>query len=84
MILGDSAAVKALLFSRQKINLHQAGQEFEFKAPRPMPGSAGLSFIAITEMDNIVLRITQAGIAIEQSRVELNWCVRTGSVDLCT
>lgn len=31
---------KALKFGQQKINLHQAGREFEPKARRPTPGSA--------------------------------------------
>ena len=36
---------KALTFGQQKINLHQAGQEFEPKAAVAMPGSADLCFI---------------------------------------
>lgn len=32
----------ALAFGRSKINLHQAGHEFEPKAHRPAPGSADL------------------------------------------
>lgn len=31
---------KALQFGQQKINLHEAGKEFEPKALRPTPGSA--------------------------------------------
>jgi len=36
---------KALRFGEQKINLHQAGQEFEPKAAAPTPGSADLCFL---------------------------------------
>ncbi|MFD0872309.1 Virulence protein STM3117 [Chlamydia abortus] len=36
---------KALRFGQQKINLHEAGKEFEPKAKHPMPGSADLCFI---------------------------------------
>jgi len=39
---------KALAFGGQKINLHQAGREFEPKAERPVPGSADLCFIVAT------------------------------------
>lgn len=35
----------ALSFGSQKINLHQAGNEFEPRAGRPTPGSADLCFI---------------------------------------
>ncbi len=38
---------RALTFGGQKINLHQAGAEFEPKALRPTPGSA--DFCLITE-----------------------------------
>src|SRR5438046_1050439 len=33
---------KALTFGRQKINLHQAGREFEPKAQHPTPGSVDI------------------------------------------
>lgn len=36
---------KALRFGRQKLNLHEAGQEFEPKAARPTRGSADLCFV---------------------------------------
>src|SRR5690349_13916649 len=36
---------RALAFGAQKINLHQAGREFEPKALRPTPGSGDLCFI---------------------------------------
>src|SRR5690606_39594847 len=36
---------KARAFGTQKINLHQAGAEFEPHAHRPTPGSADLCFI---------------------------------------
>lgn len=35
----------ALKYGIQKINLHQAGKEFEPKAQKPTPGSADLCFI---------------------------------------
>ena len=42
----------ALKFGSQKINLHQAGEEFTPHADRPVPGSADLCFVtdrSITE-----------------------------------
>ncbi|WP_172300228.1 VOC family protein [Pseudoruegeria sp. HB172150] len=42
---GDGTPRVALSFGSQKINLHQAGAEFEPKAARPVPGSADLCFL---------------------------------------
>ena len=44
-------ARKALAFGRQKLNLHQAGREFEPKAALPTPGSADLCLIADVALD---------------------------------
>jgi catechol 2,3-dioxygenase-like lactoylglutathione lyase family enzyme len=48
------AGRKALVFGRQKINLHQAGHEFEPKALRPTPGSADLCLIAATPLEQVI------------------------------
>ncbi len=45
---------KALAFGSQKINLHEAGKEFEPKAHRPTPGSADLCFISTTPIDEVI------------------------------
>ena len=42
----------ALGFGGQKINLHQAGAEFEPKATRPTPGSADLCFLSQTPVSD--------------------------------
>jgi catechol 2,3-dioxygenase-like lactoylglutathione lyase family enzyme len=60
---------KALRFGDQKINLHQAGHEFEPKALRPMPGSADLCFIAATPLAEVVAHLQALGIAIEEGPV---------------
>jgi catechol 2,3-dioxygenase-like lactoylglutathione lyase family enzyme len=65
----------ALTFGRQKINLHQAGHEFEPKALRPMPGSADLCFIAQTPLAAVIAHLTEAGVAIEEGPV-----ARTGAL----
>lgn len=59
----------ALLFGRQKINLHPAGREFEPKADRPTPGSGDLCFIADGPMEAILAHLKAAGVAIEQGPV---------------
>ncbi|OWV68927.1 glyoxalase [Rhizobium sp. R339] len=65
---------KALKFGRQKINLHQAGHEFEPKAKHPVPGSGDLCFIAETPLADVIAHLLTRGIAIEEGPVE-----RTGA-----
>lgn len=55
----------ALHFGRQKINLHQAGAEFEPKAAHPAPGSGDLCFITEAPIEEVVTRLEGAGVAIE-------------------
>ena len=64
----------ALHFGRQKINLHQAGREFEPKALAPTPGSADLCFIAETPVQGVIAHLTARGIAVEEGPV-----VRSGA-----
>ncbi|MFS8111289.1 VOC family protein [Rhizobium jaguaris] len=56
---------KALTFGNQKINLHQAGHEFEPKAKRPTPGSADLCFISKTPIDDVIAHLEAEGVAVE-------------------
>lgn len=65
----------ALQFGRQKINLHQAGREFEPKALRPTPGSADLCFLAAIPMDAVLAHLAAAGVTIEEGPV-----ARTGAL----
>lgn len=64
----------ALHFGGQKINLHEAGREFEPKAAVPTPGSADLCFLLSGPLDGAIARLKQAGIAIVEGPVE-----RTGA-----
>ena len=64
----------ALHFGRQKINLHQAGREFEPKARKPTPGSADLCFLAATPIAEVVAHLEARGVAIEDGPV-----ARTGA-----
>ncbi|WP_312945430.1 VOC family protein [Stutzerimonas kunmingensis] len=65
---------KALSFGNQKINLHQAGREFEPKAERPTPGSADLCFIVATPLDRVIAHLETQGVSIIEGPVQ-----RTGA-----
>jgi catechol 2,3-dioxygenase-like lactoylglutathione lyase family enzyme len=58
-----------LQFGRQKINLHQAGREFEPKALRPTPGSADLCFLAAIPLEAVIAHLAVAGVEIEEGPV---------------
>jgi catechol 2,3-dioxygenase-like lactoylglutathione lyase family enzyme len=66
---------KALRFREQKINLHQAGNEFEPKAAHPTPGSGDLCFITKAPIEEAIAHLKALHHAIEEGPVE-----RTGAV----
>lgn len=62
------AGRKALAFGQQKINLHEAGREFDppaIKAAHPVPGSGDLCFLTAVPLADVVARAAALGIAIE-------------------
>lgn len=61
---------KALKFGAQKINLHQAGHEFDPKAKHPIPGSGDLCFIAETPLADVITHLQASDVAIEEGPVE--------------
>ncbi|WKA59602.1 VOC family protein [Planococcus shenhongbingii] len=65
---------KALKFGNQKINLHEAGKEFEPKAKTPMPGSADLCLITDTSIPEVILYLRNCQVEIEEGPVK-----RTGA-----
>ena len=67
-------ARKALAFGRQKINLHQAGREFEPKAALPTPGSADLCLITDVPLDEVIAHLGACGVAVVEGPV-----MRTGA-----
>jgi catechol 2,3-dioxygenase-like lactoylglutathione lyase family enzyme len=78
-VLGMSAVTfgggrQALRFGTSKINLHQAGHEFEPKARRPTPGSADLCFVVDDPIEDVMAQLTAAGVAVEEGPV-----ARTGA-----
>ena len=56
---------KYLLFGQQKINLHQAGQEFEPRARLATPGSGDFCLITENEIGEVVAHLTGLDIDIE-------------------
>lgn len=65
----------ALHFGTQKINLHEAGREFEPKAARPTPGSADLCFIVAEPLAEVIAHLHACDVVIEEGPVR-----RTGAV----
>jgi catechol 2,3-dioxygenase-like lactoylglutathione lyase family enzyme len=70
---------KALAFGRSKLNLHQAGQEFEPKARRPTPGSADVCLITDDPITTVLAELAAAGVAVEEGPVS-----RTGATGQLT
>ena len=60
---------RALAFGRQKINLHQAGREFEPKALKPTPGSMDLCFVTETPLADVMAHLKSQGVAIAEGPV---------------
>ncbi len=65
---------RALEFGRQKINLHQAGKEFEPKAEQPTPGSGDFCLITDVPLERVVEHIRSCGVEIIEGPVS-----RTGA-----
>ena len=60
---------RGLAFGRQKLNLHQAGREFEPKALKPAPGAIDLCFISTTPLEQVMAELRAHGIVIIQGPV---------------
>ncbi|MGG4044960.1 MULTISPECIES: VOC family protein [Paenibacillus] len=70
---------KALHFGQQKINLHEAGKEFEPKAKMPMPGTADLCFITDDQIPDVIHHLENCNVIIEEGPV-----LRTGALGSIT
>ena len=57
---------KALHFGTNKINLHQAGREYEPKAARPMSGSGDFCLVTTTPLGAVAAHLETQGVAIEE------------------
>jgi catechol 2,3-dioxygenase-like lactoylglutathione lyase family enzyme len=61
---------RGLAFGRQKINLHQAGREFDPRALKPTPGSMDLCFITETPLAEVLARLEENGVVIAEGPVQ--------------
>jgi catechol 2,3-dioxygenase-like lactoylglutathione lyase family enzyme len=59
-----SGPARALHFGRQKINLHQAGKEFEPKALHPTPGSGDLCFITQVPLGEVIAHLRASNVSV--------------------
>ena len=64
----------ALSFGQQKINLHQAGKEFEPKALHPTPGAIDLCLLTNAEITEVVEHLASFGVCVLEGPVQ-----RTGA-----
>ena len=65
----------ALHFGTQKINLHQAGHEFEPKSAIPTPGSADICLVTTGPIEDALAQLAADDVAIEEGPV-----ARTGAL----
>jgi catechol 2,3-dioxygenase-like lactoylglutathione lyase family enzyme len=56
----------ALRFGTSKINLHEAGHEFEPKALRPTPASADICLVVEDDIATVIAELAGAGVTVEQ------------------
>ena len=70
----DGSVRWALMFGKQKINLHQVGNEFEPKATHPAAGSADLCFLSDVSIPDWQAHLNNLGIRIVEGPVQ-----RTGA-----
>jgi catechol 2,3-dioxygenase-like lactoylglutathione lyase family enzyme len=64
------AGRRALAFGDQKLNLHQAGREFEPKALRPTPGAIDLCLTTDVPLDEVAAHLRSESVAIEHGPVD--------------
>lgn len=60
---------RALRFGDQKINLHQAGREFEPKAAAATPGSADICFTTTTPLVEVIAHLARSGVPLVEGPV---------------
>ena len=64
-----SGGRRGLAFGTQKINLHQAGREFEPKAARATPGSGDFCLISAVPLDAVIAHLRACGVPLLQGPV---------------
>ena len=73
------AGRKALLFGRQKINLHEYGRELQPKAHAPTPGSADLCFVTRHPMEQVLEHLRANEVEVLEGPIR-----RTGAMGAMT
>jgi catechol 2,3-dioxygenase-like lactoylglutathione lyase family enzyme len=76
-----SAGRTALTFGTSKINLHEAGKEFEPKARRPTPGSADICLIVEDDIAEVMAELAAAGVTVDEGPVPRTGA--TGPITSC-
>ena len=71
----DGSVRWALKFGQSKINLHQAGREFDPKAAHPYPGTADICFLTDASMDDWLNHL-----AVHQTDIEEGPVRRSGAM----
>ena len=61
---------RALAFGDQKLNLHQAGREFEPKALRPTPGGIDVCFTTDVPLDDVAAHLRSQSVVVEHGPVD--------------
>ena len=61
---------RGLAFGDQKLNLHQAGREFEPKALQPTPGAIDLCFTTDVPLDDVAAHLRSQSVVIEHGPVD--------------
>ncbi len=61
---------RGLAFGRQKLNLHQAGREFEPKALKPVPGAIDICFVTEMPLEDVIAHLKSCGVAIAEGPVQ--------------
>jgi catechol 2,3-dioxygenase-like lactoylglutathione lyase family enzyme len=60
---------RALAFGDQKLNLHQAGREFDPKARKPTPGAIDVCFTTDVPLEEVAAHLRTQSIEIEHGPV---------------
>jgi catechol 2,3-dioxygenase-like lactoylglutathione lyase family enzyme len=60
---------KALAFGRQKINVHEAGHEFEPKAAHPTPESLDVCLVTTTPLAAVIEHLERSGVTLVEGPV---------------
>lgn len=69
-VLSFGGGRRALAAGGQKINLHQAGEEFSPHAALPTPGSGDLCLITTVPLDSVIAHVCACGVEITEVPVE--------------